>query len=575
MTSSPSTPASPSPSGPPLPDVHPSGRLRVSLIWLVPLLAALVGLGLVVRTWLQTGPTITISFNTAEGLVTGTTEVRYKDVVVGKVSGIVLNDDDSGVIVTVELTPSAARLAVQDTRFWVVRPRIGIGGVSGISTLLSGAYIGVDVGRSKEVLKAFKGLDKPPAVTHDQKGSKFTLTTQDAGSISIGAPVYYRRVAVGQVVDATLDPDGRRITIQVFVEAPYDRFVTRNTRFWNAGGVDLAVSSEGLKLNTQSLATVLAGGIAFQPADENNPGEPASLDSTFELYADAGTALAPADGPSIEALLVFRESTRGLAIGTPVDFLGIVVGRVKDIQPEYDTSRRSFFARVRVELFLERLGPAYRTLTGLDGDAAEAGMQPPLRVLRRLIDQGLHGQLRAGNLLTGQQYVALFFKPGNRKLVVQRKDSVPEIPSAPGSLEEIQTQIESIVTKLDSIPIVDIANDLRSTVQSANSLLKSLDGQVLPETKQTIVEARQLIRSLDQNLLSPDSALQQDLGRTLEQLNRTAASFRTLADYLEQHPEALLRGRPAEPEPASAAPLAPEIPPSPPLRAPTADALRN
>jgi len=159
--------------------------------------------------------------------------------------------------------------------------------------------------------------------------------------------------------------------------------------------------------------------------------------------------------------------------------------------------------------------------------------------------------------------------------VVQRKDSVPEIPSAPGSLEEIQTQIESIVTKLDSIPIVDIANDLRSTVQSANSLLKSLDGQVLPETKQTIVEARQLIRSLDQNLLSPDSALQQDLGRTLEQLNRTAASFRTLADYLEQHPEALLRGRPAEPEPASAAPPAPEIPPSPPLRAPTAEAPRN
>lgn len=530
----------------PTPDIRSDGRKRLSLIWLVPLVAALIGLGLVVRTWLNTGTTITISFETAEGLENGKTEVRYKDVVVGKVRSIALNGDDSGVLVGVELTPESARLAVKDSRFWVVRPRVGIGGVTGISTLLSGAYIGVDVGREKEVQKQFEGLEKPPAVTHDQQGRQFTLITTDAGSITIGAPVYYRRVAVGQVVDSTLDTDGRQITSKVFIQAPYDRFVTRNTRFWNAGGVDLAVSSEGLRLNTQSLATVLAGGIAFQAPDPNNPGEPAPADQRFDLYAKISEALAPTDGPSVDALLVFRQSTRGLSVGTPVDFSGLVIGEVKSMQPQYDSAKQSFYTTVMVELFLERLGPAYKTLTALDS----SGGRPSLKVLQRFINQGLHAQLRSGNLLTGQQYVALFFKPGStRKIGSTPEDSAPEIPTAPGSLEEIQTQIESIVTKFDKIPFEALANDLRGTLNNASSLLKTLDQEVAPQAKKTLADAGAAIKSLDQNLTSPESPLQQDTRRTLEQLNRTAASLRTLAEYLEQHPEALLRGRPVEPEP--------------------------
>ncbi|MGQ3057884.1 MAG: PqiB family protein, partial [Nevskia sp.] len=387
----------PSMSALPAPEPRRDGRKRLSLIWLVPLVAALVGLALVIRTWLQTGPTITIRFDTAESLQNGATEVRYKDVVVGKVSSIQLREDDSGVTVEVELTPDAKRIAVKDSRFWVVRPRIGIGGVSGINTLLSGAYIGVDVGRSGEQQRDFIGLEKPPPVTHDQKGKQFTLTTLDAGSITIGAPVYYRRVAVGRVVDATLDEDGKRITVRVFIDAPYDRFVTGGVRFWNAGGIDLAVSSEGLRLNTQSLATVVAGGIAFQPLDERKPGEPAREDSRFELYDGIATALAPPDGPSVRALLVLRQSTRGLTAGTPVDFNGLVIGAIRSIEPQYDVRQQSFYSKVMVELYLERLGPAWSALKGVAADSD----RPALAVLNKLIDQGLTAQLRAGNLLTG------------------------------------------------------------------------------------------------------------------------------------------------------------------------------
>ncbi|MBA4286299.1 MAG: mammalian cell entry protein [Xanthomonadaceae bacterium] len=539
----------------PAPEPRRDGRKRLSLIWLVPLVAALVGLALVVRTWLQTGPTITITFDTAESLEDGTTEVRYKDVVVGKVSSIQLREDDSGVVVEVELTPDAKRIAVKDSRFWVVRPRIGIGGVSGINTLLSGAYIGVDVGRSAESQRDFVGLEKPPAVTNDQKGRQFTLTTLDAGSVTIGAPVYYRRVAVGRIVDAALDEDGKRITVQVFIDAPYDRFVTGGVRFWNAGGVDLAVSSEGLKLNTQSLATVLAGGIAFQAIDERNPGEPAQEDSRFVLYDSIATALAPPDGPSVRALLVLRQSTRGLTAGTPVDFNGIVIGAIRSIEPQYDTRTQVFYSKVLVELFLERLGPAWTTLKELHPSAE----QPGLTVLHKLIDQGLTAQLRAGNLLTGQQYVALFLKPGAKARRVATLDAVPEIPTAAGSLEEIQTQIESIVTKLDKIPFAELGADLRTTVNSANTLLQTFDREIAPQAKQTLNNAAAAIRSLEQNLTSPEAPLQQDTRRVLEQLNRTAASFRVLADYLEKHPESLLRGRPADAEPPRAPPETPDV----------------
>lgn len=534
----------------PAPEPRRDGRKRLSLIWLVPLVAALIGLALVIRTWLQTGPTITIRFDTAESLQNGTTEVRYKDVVVGKVSSIQLREDDSGVTVEVELTPDAKRIAVKDSRFWVVRPRIGIGGVSGINTLLSGAYIGVDVGRSGEQQRDFVGLEKPPAVTHDQKGKQFTLTTLDAGSITIGAPVYYRRVAVGRVVDATLDEDGKRITVRVFIDAPYDRFVTGGVRFWNAGGIDLAVSSEGLRLNTQSLATVVAGGIAFQPLDERNPGEPAREDSRFELYDGIASALAPPDGPSVRALLVLRQSTRGLTAGTPVDFNGLVIGAIRSIEPQYDVRQQSFYSKVMVELYLERLGPAWSALKGVAADSE----RPALAVLNKLIDQGLTAQLRAGNLLTGQQYVALFFKPGAKARRVTAGDTMPEIPTAAGSLEEIQTQIESIVTKLDKIPFAELGADLRTMVNSANTLLRTFDQDIAPQARRTLDNAATAIRSLEQNLTSPEAPLQQDTRRMLEQLNRTAASFRVLADYLEKHPESLLRGRPAAAEPTAAPP---------------------
>jgi len=272
-------------------------RFSLSLIWLVPVLAALVGLSLVVHAWLQAGPEITITFQTAEGLESGKTPVKYKNVVIGKVTGLDLTDDRERVRVKVALNKSAEGFATQGTRYWVVRPRIGLGGVSGVDTLLSGAFIGTDVGDSKEEQYDFTGLEAPPAVLHGAPGKSFVLHTDDLGSLDTGSPVYYRRIQVGRVSSYTLDKDGKGVSLRIFVDGPNDRFVTRSTRFWNASGVDVSLGANGLKLNTQSLATVIAGGVAFEEPRGPHDATPAPEDADFALFSDEATAMAPPDGP--------------------------------------------------------------------------------------------------------------------------------------------------------------------------------------------------------------------------------------------------------------------------------------
>ena len=531
----------------PTPEVKHPRRGSLSLIWLVPLVAALAGLVLVVRGVLQSGPTITITFESAEGLEADKTEVKYKDVVIGKVHSLSLSDDRSHVVVTVDLSKNASSIAVDDTRFWVERPRVGLGGISGISTLLSGAYLGVDIGASTESRKEFVGLEKPPAIAHDLKGRRFVLHTSDASSLTIGSPAYFRKMPVGRITSADLDANGKGVTVQVFINAPYDKFVGTNTRFWNASGVDLTLNAAGLKVSTQSIATVFAGGIAFQPYSESNPGDPAKENTEFTLFGDQVTALAPPDGLGIDIRMVFGESTRGLTVGSPIDFRGITLGVVKSIQIDYDASKRNFFTNVDGVVYPERMGPAYKTLLKTQ---AQLGLEPT-DMVALLVGHGLRAQMRTGNLLTGQSYVSLDVI-SRAKSVKFDADARPlVIPTAPGNLEEVQTQIQGIVRKLDSIPFDKIGANLHETLQSANGVFKQLDQDLAPQAKKMLNEAQNTLQSLDQNIASPDAPLQQNAGRTLEQIDAASRSLRGLADYLEKHPESLLRGKPEVAEPSA------------------------
>jgi paraquat-inducible protein B len=530
----------------PEPVLQPRHRWSFSLIWLVPIVAALAGLVLVVRTYLQAGPTVSITFETADGLEAGKTEVRYKNVVVGKVRRVILSQDHTHILAVVDLNKDAKRLAVQDSAFWVERPRVSINGVSGIETLLSGAYIGVDIGTSAEERKDFTGLEKPPAVTHDMKGKRFLLHAGSNNSLALGSPVYYRRIAVGRVVASDLDPDGRNVTVQVFVDAPYDRFVTSDSRFWNASGVNLALNASGLKVNTQSLASVIAGGVAFQPMHEDQAGAAAPDSAQFQLYDDQATALAPPDGPATDIEMHFTQTTRGLDVGAPVEFRGINFGSVKTIELEFDAARDDFYTKVLVQVFPDRLGPAINSMRTYEKDSKLNSRG----LWQRLVDRGLRAQLRAGNVLTGQLYITLDFMKQPPPAQYDPQADPMQLPTAPGSLEQLQEQLQSIVHKLDEIPFGEIGKNLNGTLKSANSLLQELDHDLAPQAKDTLRAAQQALQSLDQSVASPDAPLQQDAHRTLEELSRTAASFRALADYLDQHPEALIRGKSSTGEPA-------------------------
>ncbi len=529
----------------PEPEARRQHRWSFSLIWLVPIVAAVAGLVLVVRTYLEAGPIINLSFETAEGLEAGKTEVRYKNVVVGKVRRVTLSRDHTHVVAMVDLNKDASRLAVEDSRFWVERPRIGINGVSGIDTLLSGAYIGVDIGTSDDARKEYTGLEKPPPVTHDMKGKLFMLHTEDAGSLQIGSPLYYHRMPVGKVVETDLDEDGKHVTVQVFVDAPHDQLVTENTRFWNASGVDLSLSASGLKVNTQSLATVIAGGVAFQPFDDQDLGGQAVDKADFHLFADQSAALAPPDGPAVEVLMHFEQSVRGLSAGAPVDFHGVNFGTVKSIELQFDAKEKEFFTDVKADVYPDRLGAAMKSMRALEKSTQTSANQ----MWGRMVERGLRAQLRAGNLITGQLFIAFDFVKNPKPVAFDIAAKPLVIPTAPGSMEQLQEQLQSIVKKIDEIPFGEIGKNLNGTLKSANSLLIQLDKELAPEAKATLRDAQHAMQSLDQSLASPDAPLQQDARRTLEEVNRAAASFRALADYLEQHPESLIRGKSAEQEP--------------------------
>ena len=515
-------------------------RFNASLIWLVPALAALVALSLVVSNWLQAGPQITISLQSAEGLDAGKTPVKYKDVVIGRVNKIYLSADRSHVLVKVALEKSAEGFATRDTRFWVVRPRIGLGGVSGIDTLLSGAYIGADIGDSKEPEDEFKGLEIPPSVTHGAPGRSFKLHSDDLGSLDIGSPVYFHRIQVGRVASYQLDKDGKGVSLNIFVDSPNDKFVTASSRFWNASGVDVSIGANGLKLNTQSLATVLAGGVAFQDPPGPHDSTPAPENTEYKLFGEQASAMAPPDGDPRYIRMRFEQSVRGLAVDAPVEFLGINIGRVVSVRLDYNEKAQRFPVVVGAVIYPQRLGKAYDKLEAL---AKARGEGTDLsQLIGHLVDHGLRAQARTGNLLTGQLYVALDFVPHAPKVAFDPSAKPLTIPTTPGSFDKLQEQMAEIVDKLDKIPFDSIGKNLDQTLAGLNATLKQVNGQTLPAFKDTLQGVQKTMGTAN-DALSGDSPLQQNLGSTLEQVQRMARSLRVLTDYLSGHPEALLRGR--------------------------------
>jgi paraquat-inducible protein B len=565
-------------SDPPRPAAQPAlpepvlarqNRLHLSLVWIVPIVAVVVGAVLVVRALLQAGPEITIEFRSGEGIEPGRTEVRFKEVVVGRVKSVALGADRRKVVVTAALDRNAKSIAVTDSRFWVVRPRIGTGGVSGLSTLLSGAYIGVDAGAAQDAQLELVGLDQPPLVLRGEPGRSFVLQADNLGSLDVGSPVYHRRVRVGRVGGYALAEGGRALDIQVFVEAPYQNLVTQGTRFWHASGVDLALTASGLTLNTQSLASVVAGGIAFGAPPDIEPGPPAASGQRYKLFGQQRQALAPDDGDPLRVRMVFNQSLRGLVDGAPVDLLGVEVGTVRSVTLLADPATRTLPVEVLADIFPPRLGAMRERFL------SRAPGRTDRMLLNRLVERGLRAQVRTGSLLTGQLYVALEFTPKPGKETPDTGAVVLTVPTIPGTLSDVQPQVAEIVARLSRVRFDDIGTDLQNALKAVNATTASLQTtlasadstikQLTPEAQaaigdmrqalntanQTLASAQATLRSAEANLTDAQAPLQRNASQALAELQRAAQALRVLADYLQRHPETLLRGKPDEPPPGT------------------------
>ncbi|WP_246217106.1 intermembrane transport protein PqiB [Paraburkholderia panacisoli] len=506
-------------------------------MWLVSLVAALVCLALLVSLLTRSGPEVTVSFVTAEGLEAGKTRVRYKNVEIGRLAGLRLSADRTRVLAIVQFEPSAGRFAACGTRFWVVRPRIGITGVSGLTTVVAGPHIAVDIGRASATCREFVGLETPPSVTADQNGGRFVLHAESLESLNAGSPIYFRRVQVGQVLNYSLAKNGEGVDVDVFVKAPYDHYVNSRARWWHASGIDLRLDSSGLRLDTQSIATALSGGVVFDLPESPVPENRANDGTVFALEATGTKAMNRADdGPAAPVRMRFNGSVRGLSVGAPVDFDGVELGEVTAIDLDYNPKEIGFDMIVTLNLFPYRLGRRYREALGPgSGEAAKT-------LLHQLVTQGLRGQLRMGSVLTGQRYVALDFFPHAPAVSIDTRRMPVELPTVPNTLEELQDQLADIVKRLDHVPFEEVGSNLNQALVSVNSLFKRVDIELVPQARTTLDAAHASFNAASATL-QQDSPMQSDVHQALTELRRTLASLRALSDYMERQPESLMWGK--------------------------------
>ena len=521
--------------------VVPQAVLRegrgISLIWVIPLVAIVIAGWIAFRAISEQGPLVTIEFESAEGLEAGTTKVAYKDLQVGRVKEITLADDLSHVIVSAELVPGAENYLTENTRFWVVRPLITAGRITGLATLVSGAYVAIDPVREGEPQDHFVGLETPPVVTTSEAGRVFSLRSTELGSIDVGTPIYYRQLQVGEVAAFEMDPSGQFITTQVFIRDPYDARVMSNTRFWNASGIDITIDSEGVRVQSASVVSMLIGGIEFDAVDPTDPGVDVEEHTEFVLFRNRREAEQPAYTIRTRYLLHFPHSVQGLVPGSPVVFRGIRIGRVVDVKLELDASNYQIRVPVVIEIEPQRI-----EISDFEDIDAHGRIE-------RLVANGLRARLGSVNLLTGGLQVEFDVHPDVGPDRILLGGRYPELPTMPAPLNEITASLSGVLAKVERMPLEQIGVDLQRSLEELRDMLREIktlasgfNKDVMPSLARTLQRLDTTVASLE-NMIGADAPLPIELRKALEDVGDAARSVRVLADYLEQHPEALIRGK--------------------------------
>jgi paraquat-inducible protein B len=543
---------------------------RVSIIWIVPLVAVAIGAWLAWDTLSKEGPIIKISFESGEGLQAGQSQLKYKDIVFGTVKSLELSPDQTHVVVTVATTHQAERLLTEGTAFWVVKPRLFAGSISGLETLLSGSYIGMlPAAKPGSSQRDFVGREDPPVLGAHVPGRTFLLRSKRIGAVSVGSPIFFRDLAVGEVLGWDIADMAEYVTIHAFVRAPYDRYVNDETRFWNASGVSIKLGGAGVDVQMESLKALLLGGVAFETPAAGASLAETSEDHVFPLFANRETANAASYTRKIPAIAYFPGSVSGLAAGSEVTMHGLKVGEVIDVRLSYDPAKDAIVAPVRFEVEPERVIGVGKRVFNTDAEAVAA-----------LLKRGLRASLQSASLITGQQQVALEFVADAPPAEVKMDGPDYVVPSTEGAgVAGLTASATELLNKVNAMPFDQIGKNLDGILQSVNdmaqgpqmkkaltelsamiasaqAMVQNLNSSLSPAAKQlpemaaglqkTLTNANKLVLSLDSGY-GDNTKFNRDLDRLMVQANDAVRAIRALADLLARHPEALIKGRPEGP----------------------------
>ncbi len=560
---------------PALPEEPPQAQRaprRLSVIWLAPVFALAVVAWLSWHTLMQLGPAIIVRFTSAEGLTAGETEIRHKGVRVGTVESFELSPDLSEVLVHARMTHEVSAHLRASTRFWIVTPRVGTSGISGLNTLVSGAYIEMYPGEG-EPQREFVGLEDPPLLQPDAPGRAFTLTEDELGAIGPGTPVNYRGVQVGQVEGYALDANGRRVNVYAFVRAPYDALVHDDTRFWDASAIDVSAGPQGIRVRLNSLQQLVTGAIGFDtplPPSAEPPRQSvgqaiaqqaagrqllanaaaraapeAAADKVFPLYDSQSIALRNRTGAHLTYALRFDDAAAGLQAGTPVLLQGVDIGEVTQAKLIYDAASGALFESASMDI-----DPSAVQLVGIPQRTAAEQVSAVRSGLARLVARGLRARLITSNLLTGQKVIALDIVPGAAPAQLDATSAGPEFPTTHGAdVDAIMQSLQSTLRHLDQATagpaLGNAITNLDATLSHLEQMTRDLQPQIKPliDSLRATADAAQNAAQSAGSTLGPDGALATQLPGLMQQLSEAARSIRELADFLDRHPESLLRGR--------------------------------
>jgi paraquat-inducible protein B len=507
----------------------------ISTVWIVPIVALVIGAMLFFQSMSEKGPEVEITFKSAAGIQADKTVIKYKDVEVGKVTDVSFSKDLKSVKVTAELDKNMKPFLSENTRFWVVQAKVGMGEIQGLDTLLSGVYIVIDPQKGEKKVRTFKGLDEIPVVTSGEEGRTFMLKADSIGSLDVGSPIYYKKLEAGNIASYGLDKDGKKINIEVFIKKPFDALVNSKTRFFNASGVTANISAEGVEVRMESMVSLLVGGLAFENFPAHGRGKPVKSGYQFWLYNSYKEASKLEYKRVLYFWVYFNDSIRGLSVGAPVEFHGVKIGEVVSYSLIGDAETAEFKIPILIKIEPER----FSIINGKQLQSDEVDVS----VFTKLLKKGMRAQLKSGSLLTGELYIDFDFYKGLPYHEPPKEYGYYVIPTVPTEMASLKSNAQQIMQRIANIPFEEIGKE-------TSGLIKDLRGETIPQVNRSVESLNKLVKDTSQmmnaaraNYMDSTAEINRKLLKLLDEMTRTTKSIKHLTDYLERHPESLIKGK--------------------------------